>query len=277
MSLALCAVSAAGQVAEGDRLFAMRAEGHKGAVARPERVDGAIAAYQRGIASSPEDLEPRVRLLAALRFKGAYVATSREEKRRIFDQGRQVSEKAFALLDRKLAGLNIASSAKAPVSALATAARTIPHAGELFYWDAVHWGEWALVYGKMAAAREGAADRIRRNATIAHLSDPKIESGGGARVLGRLHNQTPRIPFVTGWASDREAVKFLRESVALGPGVKITKVFLAEALVAADSKSRPEAFALLDEVVRTPNGTTHLVENLAAQQDAAVLLKQWGR
>ena len=98
-------------------------------------------------------------------------------------------------------------------------------------WDAVNWGEWAVAYGKMAAARQGAADRIRREATIAELIDPKLEGGTPSRVLGRLHDQTPRIPFITGWASQREAVKFLEESYKVDPTNKITLVFLAEALV----------------------------------------------
>src|SRR5258706_1469198 len=114
-------------------------------------------------------------------------------------------------------------------------------AGEVFFWDSVNWGEWALAYGKMAAVREGAADRIRREATIAMLIDPKIDGGGPQRVLGRLHDQTPRVPFITGWASSREAVRFLKESVAIDPTNKITRVFLADAMVSNDSNGRPAA------------------------------------
>lgn len=262
------------QLAEGDRLYARRAEGHQGARARAEQIDGAIAAYERAVSAAPGDLEPRVKLLAALRFKGAYVSTSEASKREVFGRGKELSGKTMQLLDRKLVERGIASPSKASVEQLATTARSIPHAAEVFYWDSVLWGEWALVYGKMAAARQGAADRIRRSATVARLSNPGLEGGGGARVLGRLHDQTPRIPLVTGWVSDREAVKFLRESVATDPRVKITRVFLAEALMDGDAKAKREARTLLEEVIRSPNGSDHLVENLSAQDEARALLRR---
>src|SRR5206468_13056444 len=100
-------------------------------------------------------------------------------------------------------------------------------AGTLFCWDYMNWSEWALVFGKMAAVRQGAADRIKREATIANLIDPKLEGGGPARVLGRLHDETPHVPFLTGWASSREAVRYLNESLKIDPTNKITRVFLA--------------------------------------------------
>jgi hypothetical protein len=168
------------QLAEGDRLYARRAEGHQGAKARAVHIDAAIAAYERAVAAAPSELEPRVKLLAALRFKGAYAATSESARKEIFGRGKELSVQALKLLDSKLAARGLPSSAKASVEQLASASRSIPYATDLFYWDAVLWGEWALVYGKMAAARQGAADRIRRSATIARLANSALEDGGGA-------------------------------------------------------------------------------------------------
>jgi len=45
----------------------------------------------------------------------------------------------------------------------------------------VNWGEWALVYGKLSAVKEGAADRIKRESTIAMLADPKMEAASRPR------------------------------------------------------------------------------------------------
>src|ERR1039457_7288343 len=128
----------------------------------------------------------------------------------------------------------------------------------------------------MAAVREGAADRIRREATIAMLIDPKTDGGGPQRVLGRLHDQTPHIPFLTGWASSREAVRFLKESYAIDPTNKITRVFLADAMVSNDSSSGPEAIRILREVISSPNDPNYEVENARAQEDAKALLHEWG-
>jgi tetratricopeptide (TPR) repeat protein len=272
----LAALPLSGQLAEGDQQWSLRAEGHVGGRANPARIDAAIAAYERAVAANPNDLAARWKLLRAYRFKGQYAAPSLETKKQIYTRARNAGEQALAVVDRMLAARGLGTPAKAPEKQVASVARTIPGAGEIYLWDSINWGEWALAYGKMAAARQGAADRIRREATIALLIDPQLEAGTPARVLGRLHDQTPRIPFVTGWASSREAVRFLRESLKIDPSNKITKVFLAEAMVSNDSGAKPAAIALLREVVSAPNDPQYEVEQAAATADAKALLKAWG-
>jgi tetratricopeptide (TPR) repeat protein len=264
MVLLFAASAALGQVSEGDQHYAARAEGHVGGHAKAAQIDAAIAAYQRAISANGRDLEARWKLLRAYRFKGAYVAANNDEKKKVYSEAKKAGEEALALLH---------VPAKGTEKQAADAARSIPGAGETFLWDAVNWGEWALAYGKMAAAREGAADRIRREATIAMLIDPKLEGGAPSRVLGRLHDQTPRIPFMTGWASEKEAVRFLEESLKLDPSNKITKVFLAEAIASED---KPRAVRLLKECLAAPNPPEYEVEQAAATEDARALLKKWG-
>jgi tetratricopeptide (TPR) repeat protein len=270
----LSAASAFAQVSEGDAQWAARAEGHQGAQAKAARVDAAIAAFERAIAQNPNDLEARWKLLRAFRFRGEYVVTTDEAEKREYGRGKQAGEQALVIINRMLAAKGV--PAKATEKQVADAARSIPGAADVFFWDAVNWGEWALVYGKLAAVREGAADRIRREATIAYLADPNIDHGGPARVLGRLHDQTPHVPFMTGWASKREAVRFLNESLKLDPTNKLTKLFLAEALVDEKSSSAPRAIAILREVIATPGDDSLAVENAGAQDEARALLKKWG-
>jgi tetratricopeptide (TPR) repeat protein len=254
--LLLIAATATAQVPEGDQHWAMRAEGHVGGRAQAAQVDAAIAAYQKAIVQSPNDLEARWKLLRAIRFKGAYVAATNDAKKPIYAQGKKAGEEAIALAARAKPGA--------------------PGVAEIYLWDAVNWGEWALAYGKMAAVREGAADRIKNEATKAMQLDAKLEGGAPARVLGRLHDQTPRVPFLTGWASSKEAVRLLNESLKIDPANKITKVFLAEAMVSRDSDNKPAAIALLREVVKAPNDPNFEVEHAAATDDARALLKKWG-
>lgn len=265
-----------GQPAEGDRLWLLRAEGAQGSRAAFEPIDAVINAYGTALHDDAENLELRWKLMRALRFKGSYVAQETEQKRAIFDQARQVGEAGVAQLDRLLAAQKAGSLRKGKEADLAAALRSIPHAGEFLYWDAVAWGEWAQVFGKIAAVRQGAADRILREATLAVLIDPGIENGGGDRVLGRLHNQTPRIPFVTGWASDARAVEHLRASFERGADDNLTKVFLAEALASNSRADRPEAIALLKSVVQSPLDSTHAVEEADAKEKARELLASWG-
>ena len=263
-----------GQTAEGDRQYAARATGAQGARAKAAPIDAAIAAYQRAIAENENDLEAHAKLLRAYRFKGAYAAANLDEKKKIYAQAKVAGEKALAVVGRQLAARGVKHDA--PEKTVATAARSLAGAADVYLWDAINWGEWALAYGKMAAARQGAADRIRREATIAHLIDPNLEMGAPSRVLGRLHDQTPRIPFITGWASGKEAKKFLEQSLTHDPTNKLTLVFLAEALVSDDSAAKPRAMQMLRTVVSTPPHPEYLVEDAAAIDDARALLKKWG-
>lgn len=269
------ALPLAAQVAEGDRHLALRAEGSSNGHAKGEHVNAAIAAYQRAIASNANDLEARWKLLRAIRFKGAYVATSNDEKKQIYAGAKKAGDEALVVIDRLLAAKGLKGSARAGEKQVAAVARNVPGAGETYLWDAVNWGEWALAYGKMAAAREGAADRIRRGATIAYLINPALEGGAPPRVLGRLHDQTPRIPFITGWASQKEAVRFLRESLQADPTNKLTLLFLAEAMVSENSASKPQALQLLRKAGTLPNQPEFLVEQEAAGIEAAAVLRKW--
>ena len=270
------AATAHAQIAEGDAQWLLRAEGHQGGHAKAPHIDAAIAAYQRAIAQNPNDLEARWKLLRTLRFKGQYVAATNDEKKQIYSAAKKEGEAALALIDKQLAAKGVRSIKKATEKEVAGAAKTIPGADEVFLWDAVNWGEWALVYGKLAAVREGAADRIRREATIAMLIDPKLEGGAPPRVLGRLHDQTPHVPFLTGWASSREALKFLNQSLQIDPTNKITRVFLAEAMVNNNSDTKPQAIQSLRDILNTPNDPNYEVEQAQAVDEARALLKKWG-
>lgn len=262
------------QVAEGDKHFAARAEGAQGSRASAAQIDQAIAAYQRAVAANANDLEAQYKLLRAYRFKGAYVARTSDEKKAIYDAAKTAGEKALVAVQRVLAskGVKVSASEKQ----IADAIRGVNGAGAVYLWDAINWGEWALAYGKLAAARQGAADRIKREATIAMLVDPRLEDGAPARVLGRLHDQTPRIPFITGWASSKEAVKFLEESMKIDPPNKLTLVFLAEAMVSNDGSTKAKAIQMLKGVIAAPNNPLYVVEDAAATEDAKALLKKFG-
>ena len=114
-------------------------------------------------------------------------------------------------------------------------------AASLYFWSAVSWGEWALARDMFAAARQGAGGRIRDlGQTVVDL-DPELEEGGGYRILGRLHDQSPRIPFFTGWVSRREALSDLRKALAIGSRNSVNQFFLAEAIVHHEPANREEA------------------------------------
>src|SRR5205085_925328 len=127
-----------------------RAEGHVGGRAKAAPIEAAIAAYQKAVTQDPNNLEARWKLLRAMRFKGAYVGATNVEKKNIYAGAKTAGEAAIAVVNRALAAKGVKSNA--PEKQIAEAARTIPGAGEVFFWDSVNWGEWALAYGKMADA-----------------------------------------------------------------------------------------------------------------------------
>lgn len=263
------------QLPDGDAQWARRAAGSQGGRAAAAPIDAAIAAYKRAVAQQPGSLEAHWKLLRAYRFKGAYVAATAEQKKQVYGEAKVAGEAAVAQAARLLAAKRV-DLAKAPEKQVAAAARTIPGVAEVLMWDAVNWGEWALAYGKMAAARQGAADRIRRHATIAYLVDPTLDGGTPPRILGRLHDQTPRIPFITGWASQREAVRFLSESLAADTTNKMTIVFFAEALVGDDAGNKPHAIQILRNAIGSRANPEFVVEQEAAREDAKALLRKLG-
>lgn len=240
-------------LAEGDALFARRAEGARGLVADPAMVDQAIAAYRKALAQAPTDLEALGRLLHALHFRGVYCGASREAQKPIFEEGRRLGQAAVDRLEKQVGG----RSGPERLAAL----RAIPGAASVLYWTTAHWGEWALVKGKFAAAREGVAGKLRDLAqTVADL-DPDLDEGGGFRVLGRLHDQAPKIPFITGWVSKRKGIEYLRRALALGPENRVTWLFLAEAILDHEPANKAEALSLLTRCAESPPRPEHAIED----------------
>jgi tetratricopeptide (TPR) repeat protein len=240
-------------VAEGDAHYARRAEGARGALALAGPADAAVASYRRAVAADPESLLARARLVRALFFRSTFVPTTPDERKALLEEARRIADEGLARVDRRV------GQAKGP--ARLDALRGIPQAIDIHFWGAVAWGEWALTRGKLAAARQGAGGRIRDLAQTVVDLDPAFEQGGGHRILGRLHDQSPRIPFLTGWVSREKAVAFLRQALAQGPRNTLNQFFLAEALLNHQPEKKDEARRLLEQCATTAPRPELLVED----------------
>lgn len=261
---------------EGDRAWARRADGARGDQAQSAPVEAAIAAYRRSSAALPDALAPRWRLMRALYFLGEYTTADRARRQEIFDRGRKSGEEALAIIRRSAAaasGRNLDSAS--PV-------QLVPHVrGDrdvvaTFLWAGVDWGKWALAFGKMAAVRQGAAAKIRDYSQAVVQLEPGYGEAGGYRVLGRLHHQTPSVPFLTGWASRLEATRNLRLAVRLAPANFVNRLYLAEAIHDYERERAAEAIALLEGLERDAPRDGTEIEDLRAKAEAAALLKAWG-
>lgn len=268
LSAPLRAADETAALAEIDRLWTLRAEGAHGAAAAAAPIEAVITACREEIAARPASLAARWRLMRALYFKGEYATSANDAKKAIFDEGKKVGEEAFALIQKE------ARSTKGPVE-LVGAVRGRPDATACFFWSAVDWGKWALVFGKSAAVKQGAASKIRDYAQAVIALDPGYENGGGYRVLGRLHHQTPSVPFFTGWASRSEALKNLRLAVERAPDDFINRLYLAEAMWDYEKKRRPEAREILERLLKETPRPGLLVEERKVQEEAAAALSAW--
>ena len=263
------AVGPAEWLAEADVAWGRRAEGAQGEIAAPELVEQAIAGYRRVLAADPGSDEARWKLVRALHYRGRFCASGPAEKRRRFEEARRIADEGVDRLERR-AG-NARGAARVAVL------RDQPGAASLYLWAAVAWGEWALASGKVAAVMQGAAGKVRDLTQVSVDLDPGIEEGGGYRILGRLHDDCPRIPFITGWVSHQAGIAYLRKALAAAPGNSVNRLFLAEALLRHDPAHREEAIALLTACASMTPHEAYLAEDRHFIRQAAMRLRDLRR
>jgi tetratricopeptide (TPR) repeat protein len=267
----------ASALATFDAAWSRRAEGAAGGAAAEKAVVPAVAAGRNAVVANPGSLPARWRLMRSLYFQGEHATAGDAAKRDVFEEGKRLGEETLERI-RSDAGATAGKDiSKATPVELVPYVKGRPDVVPCFLWASVNWGKWALVFGKTAAARQGAAAKIRDYATAVVRLDPSFDEGGGYRVLGRLHHQTPSIPFITGWASRTEALKNLRLAVEIAPRNFVNRLYLAEAIWDYEKEKRPEAKRMLEAlVVDTPSAALP-VEDARAQEDARALLAAWGK
>jgi len=262
-------------VAEGDRWYGRRQEGRSGEQASALPINRAIAAYDEAT-RDPGFVEARWKLVRALYFKGAYTGLDADSRKAVFVKARRVAEEAIGILDKTLEQKGVKGLLDAVPEALASAGlKDRTDAAPVYFWAAVAWGEWALSTGKAESAKNGAAEKIRDYASTVVGLDPAFEEGGGYRVLGRLNDQAPWIPFITGWVSREDAVKYLRLAMEQNGRNFANRHFLAEALWSGSAAEKAEAIKLEEALAADAPSPVHLMEDFKIQSDARKNLADW--
>ena len=262
-------------VVEGDGWYSRRQEGRMGAKANPGAINQAIAAYEKA-AQDPGFVEARWKLVRALYFKGAYTGLDEDSRKAVFEKARRMAEDSIAVLNRTLEQKGVKGLLDLAPDILAGKLKDRSDAAPVYFWASVAWGEWALSTGKFEAARTGAAEKIRDYALTVIGVDPEFEEGGGYRIVGRLNDQAPWIPFITGWVSRDDALKYLRLAMSVDKHNFVNRHFLAEALHhGGDAKEVAEAIALEEGILNDAPSPQHLVEELKIQEDARSNLAAW--
>ena len=271
---ALLSAQAPDPVTLGDAAWARRAEGHQGDRAAAGPIGEAVTAYERAVKEQPARLEASWKLLRALFFQGEHMAQSNEEKQKIFGHGKQVAEVAIDRLAQKVGG-RAKLDAMSPAQA-AKALAGVPEATPVILWAGVHWGLWGDAFGRIAAARQGVGDKVRRYAETGIALDENYDEAAGHRLLGRLHDLAPKIPFFTGWIDHDKAVTELRRAVALAPDNFLNHLYLAEAILDHQPAKSAEAQEILRKLIARSPRPAWLVEDEKALAEARARLKKSG-
>jgi tetratricopeptide (TPR) repeat protein len=272
---AMEAMRTAGMEGAGDAHYLRRADGRQGDVAEPREIDAALTAYDAALRKNKSDADSRWKYLRATYFKAEYTGLGPDQKAALYERAMPVAEEAVALERRRAADKVGSNPAGLEPSQIGTALAGDVTAGETFFWNAVNWGQWSLVHGKMAAVRQGVAGKIRDSARATIAIDPKLEDAGGQRVLGRLHAVAPKVIFFTGWVDRDESVRLLRQAVEIAPGNLVNRFYLAEALHEF-TEDKAAAVDLLKSVLAATPHPDHLIEDLRVQADAKKDLESWG-
>lgn len=261
-------------VAEGDRLYPRRQEGRIGLKASVGPINQAISAYERAI-EAPDLVDGRWKLARALYFKGVYCGLDPDQSKAVFVKARRVSEDAIGILNRSLEDKGVKGLLDLTPDLLAGKLKDRTDAAPTYFWAAASWGQWALAQGKVEAAKTGAADKIREYALTVIALDPEFEDGGGYRILGRLNDEAPWIPFITGWVSRDEALRSLRLAVQIEPRSIANRHYLAEVLAKGNESEKAEAVKLEESILLESPSPMHLIEDLNVQELAKANLAAW--
>ncbi len=261
-------------IRDGDSHYSRRQEKRVGAVADKAEIAAAVRAYDTA-AEAPDSVEARWKLLRALIFQGLYTQLDAPARLAIFEKARRVSEDAVGMLERRVKRVGGREFAASTPQEIAEALRKDSDAAPTFYWASVAWGRWALARGKEEAVKLGAAEKIRSYASILIAVDPRFEEGGGYRVLGRLHDEAPKMDSRTDWVSRAEAIRNLRLAIQTDAGNFANRLFLAEALASGSAAERSEAVRIAERLVADAPSPSRLVEDLQLQEQATQDLRSW--
>ncbi|MBU0520277.1 hypothetical protein KJ564_15215 [bacterium] len=219
-------------------------------LADPADIDKALEAYQSAVDQLIGEAKEEAlwKLLRCYYFKGKFTTDEKKQKKDIFSAGIEVG---YQYHDEFL-----------------------DYPGNTLYLG-ILWGVWAEVYGKLNAAKEGAAGKIRDLCETTIELDPEFYDAGGYRILGRLHFKSPKIPLLLNWPSKKKAVVYLEKAIDIAPWSLYTQLYLAEALHKRDQEER--AVQMLKDLLAVEETVHGILEDATIKQDAAALLAKWER
>lgn len=217
-------------------------------LADPANINQAIKLYEQAINQLQGDqkAEATWKLIRAYYFKGRYTTNNTDERKKIYDLGKNIGEKGIV---------------------------EFPKSPGIFLFTAIVWGVWGEEYGILKAARQGVAGKIKEYCEKVIELDPNFDDAGGYRVLGRVYFKAPKIPLILGWPSTDKAIEILKKGQQIAPKNLITKQFLAEALYKKDKTQ--EAIKLMEDVLNEKELIDGIVEDAVVKDEVKKTLADW--
>ena len=262
--------SHAGDTTRGDAAWEARANGEQDGRASLEVIGEALGLYEAALTATPDDLSIRWKLLRALHFAGGFAATDDRDKVRFFDRAREVADQGVDQIHRNGDSPFLLEEADPREVRDLVALRGLSSSdvARLYFWSAINWGAWSRQAGLLSAVRHGVGNRLYRYTLVAIALEPDYEEGGAYRLLGRLHAELPKVPFVTAWVDRDQAVPLLERAYAQAPANPGNQLLLALTLLDLAPQRRTQALRLLQEVEGlSPRPAMH-VEDLAMRKEA---------
>jgi hypothetical protein len=258
------------EVARGDSSWASRAEGEREGRPQSAPILDAVGSYESALATNPGNLEARWKLLRALHFAGDFAAQEAQERRAIFDRAREVSDEGLNLLaDRVGSGVRLDETEPEVIRSWLEARNVSPtDVALLYFWSAINWGAWSRDVGLLNAVRQGVANRLYRYTGITIALEPDYDEGGALRLLGRLHAELPRVPFVSGWVDRSQGLPLIERAYTLAPANPGNRLLLALTLLDLAPERHGEALDLLEQVGQLAPRPSMRIEDLSMRKEA---------
>ncbi len=269
------ATQAESRIAEGDAAWERRQVGGSGLDPAPEPIAEAIELYEAALSATPDNLELRWKLMRAIHYQGDYVLTTRDARLPLYERGRDIGEESLDRLAAEHGGREVFDRLAPAVVASRLADH--PQATATYFWTCVHWGLWGRERGKLAAAREGVAHKVRDYAEVVAGLNENYEAAGAHRILGRLHFEAPRVPFITGWVDKKKVRPHLERAVEIAPEHPLNQLYLAEAVYDDGAIHRPKAIERLRQLIERGPRPDRPFEDGRTLVTARSLLAEWTR
>ncbi len=260
----------ADDLARGDAAWARRAGGERDGRPLAGPIHEALEAYEAALMARPDDLEARWKLLRALHFAGDFTGKGEKERRKVFERARKVSEDGMERLAQEVgAGERLeAVDLELLGGRLEAAGVRAGDVARLYFWGAINWGAWSRVIGLLGAVRQKVANRLHRYTSLVIALEPGYEDGGPLRLLGRLHAELPRVPFLSGWVDRSQAIPLIESAYALAPENPGNRLLLALTLLDFAPERRYEALDLLHQVEDLTPRPSMRIEDIAMREQA---------